>query len=80
MSWWIAAGLVWVGAGFVTALVIGRATRGAVPDLRSLVDGLERENQDLWDDVLAERERNAELRSTVGGDRGAAPAPAGSLG
>ncbi|MGE5226537.1 MAG: hypothetical protein ACM3OO_06640 [Planctomycetaceae bacterium] len=78
MSWWVAAMLVWLGVGSVTALAIGRATRGSAPDLRSLVDGLERENQDLWDEVRLERARIAELRSAE--QRGRSPAPAASVG
>lgn len=68
MSWWIAAALVWLGTGFVTALAIGRATRGAAPDLRSLVDGLERENQGLWDELE---------RATILGRSGPEPVAAG---
>ena len=80
MSWWIAAVLIWLGTGSVTAIAIGRATRGAAPDLRSLVEGLERENQGLWDEVRAERARIAELRSAAGEARGRSPEPAGSPG
>ena len=47
MDWWIAAALVWLGAGLVVALVVGRLAQSPLPELHARIDGLERVNRDL---------------------------------
>jgi uncharacterized protein YpmS len=72
MSWWIAAALVWLAAGVITAIVIGQVARRLAPDLRSQVEWLERENQELRGQVTTADRRArlaqvmaAELRAAV---------------
>lgn len=63
MGWWIAAALVWLGAGLITALVVGQFARSPVPELRARIDGLERVNRELRREVLLAREAPADRRA-----------------
>ena len=63
MGWWIAAALVWLGAGLITALVVGQFARSPIPELRARIDGLERVNRELRREVLLARKTIPEGRA-----------------
>jgi hypothetical protein len=55
VDWWIAAALVWLGAGLLVALVVGRFARSPIPELHARIDGLERVNRELRREILLAR-------------------------
>lgn len=65
MSWWIAAALVWLGAGVITALAMGRMTRSPTPDLLTEVERLERQNQALRNEARLAQATVAVLRDLL---------------
>ena len=62
MDWWIAAALVWLGAGLLVALVVGQVARSPIPELRARINGLERVNRDLRREILLARRPASDRR------------------
>jgi hypothetical protein len=63
MGWWIAAALVWLGAGLITALVVGLLARSPLPELHARIDGLERVNRELRRELLLARTAHRDRRA-----------------